>query len=52
MRKITIKERTEVKVTGILGFLEKRVTVFGNGAKVDCPREYIGKRVYLLICRD
>ncbi|MGC8982123.1 MAG: DUF2080 family transposase-associated protein [Minisyncoccia bacterium] len=22
---------------------------FGNGAKVDCPKEYIGKEVYLVI---
>ncbi len=52
MRKMNIKERTEIKVTGILGFLEKRVTPFGNGAKVDCPKEFIGRRVYLIICRD
>jgi len=52
MRKINLKEKTEVKVTGIVGFLEKRVTIFGNGAKVNCPKEFIGKRVYLIICRD
>jgi len=52
MRKITIKEKTEMKVSGIAGFLERRVTTFGNGAKVDCPKEFIGKRVYLIICRD
>ncbi len=52
MRKTNIKERTEIKVTGILGFLEKRVTPFGNGAKVDCPKEFIGRRVYLIICRE
>ena len=52
MRKIRLKEKTEIKVSGILGFLEKIVTTFGNGAKVDCPREFIGKRVYLIICKD
>jgi len=50
--KIKLKEKTEVKVTGIVGFLEKKVTTFGNGAKVDCPKEFIGKRVYLIICKD
>ncbi len=52
MTKIKLKEKTEVKVTGIVGFLEKKVTAFGNGAKVDCPKEFIDKRVYLIICRD
>ena len=52
MRKLNIKEKTEVKVTGILGFLERTVTPFGNGAKVDCPKEFTGKRVYLIICKD
>lgn len=36
----------------VVGFIEKRVTPFGTGAKVDCPREHIGKRVYLVICKE
>ena len=28
---------------------EKTVTKFGNGAKIDCPREHLGKRVYIII---
>ncbi|MEW5996178.1 MAG: DUF2080 family transposase-associated protein [Candidatus Micrarchaeota archaeon] len=32
--------------------IEKRVTSFGTGAKVDCPKEYRGRRAYLLICKD
>jgi len=35
----------------ILGFIEKTVTPFGKGAKVDCPKEYIGKRAYIVVCR-
>lgn len=52
MRKTRLKEKTVLTVKGILGFLEKRVTPFGTGAKVDCNKEYLGKRVYLIICRD
>ena len=52
MRKIALI-RKDLKLTdNILGFLEKKVTPFGTGAKVDCPREYLGKRVYLVICED
>ena len=36
----------------ILGFIEKTVTPFGNSAKVDCPKQYIGKRAYLIICKE
>jgi putative transposon-encoded protein len=36
----------------VLGFIEKTVTPIGNSAKVDCPKQYIGKRVYLVICRE
>jgi len=52
MRKVVLKEKTELKVSGILGFLERRVTSFGNGAKVDCPKEFMGRRVYLVICKE
>lgn len=36
----------------VLGFIEKTVTPFGNSAKVDCPKQYIGKRAYLVICKE
>ncbi|MDA8055445.1 MAG: DUF2080 family transposase-associated protein [Thermoplasmatales archaeon] len=32
--------------------IEKRVTKFGSGAKIDCPKEYLGKRAYILICKN
>ena len=51
-KKILLKSQTELNVKGIAGFLEKTVTPFGTGAKVDCPKEYLGKKVYLVICRD
>ena len=28
---------------------EKAVTKFGSGAKIDCPKEHLGKRVYVLV---
>ena len=29
--------------------IDKTVTRFGTGAKVDCPKEYLGRKVYLII---
>ena len=28
---------------------EKKVTRFGNGAKIDCPPQYLGRKVYVII---
>ena len=52
MKRIKIETTTELKINGILGFIQKEVTPFGNGAKVDCPKEYLGKKVYLVITND
>ena len=51
MRKIPVEERTKVEVDGVEGFFEKVVTKFGTGAKVDCPRQYLGRAVYVVIRR-
>ena len=52
MKKIRLKATNELKLKNIKGFLEKRVTSFGTGAKVDCPKEYLNKKVYLVIVED
>lgn len=49
MKKIQLNAKTELKLKDIRGFLVRRVTKFGTSAKVDCPKEYLGKEVYLVI---
>ena len=34
---------------GIVGFVKRRVTPHGTGAKVTCPKEFLGKTAYLVI---
>lgn len=52
MRKIELRNETlMLEEKGILGFIEKKVTPFGTSAKVDCPKKFVGKRVYLIICK-
>jgi len=46
------KGRLVLEEDEVLGFLERRVTPFGNSAKVDCPKKFIGKRVYLVVCKE
>jgi putative transposon-encoded protein len=28
---------------------EKEITKFGNGAKIDAPKEFLGRKVYVVI---
>jgi putative transposon-encoded protein len=46
-----IKEATELTVDGIEGFFEKTVTKFGSGAKIDCPKRYLGRDVFVVVRR-
>lgn len=49
MKIIKLNPKTELKVKNIRGFLKRKVTPFGTSAKVDCPKEYLGRDVYLVI---
>jgi len=39
----------EITVKNIRGYFEKRVTKFGTGAKIDIPKEHLGKMVVILV---
>jgi len=50
------------KVTAITGgklkleedveeIFEKRVTPYGNGAKIDAQKKYMGRRVYIIVLK-
>ncbi|MHA1744663.1 MAG: DUF2080 family transposase-associated protein [Promethearchaeota archaeon] len=49
MRRKPITPATELQVTNICGFYIRKVTRFGTSAKVDCPKEHLGKTVYLVV---
>lgn len=49
MRRILVqKGKLELK-DDIDLIYEKTITKFGNGAKIDAPKNYIGKKVYVMI---
>ena len=52
MKKVVRTKGTRLVVTGITGFLKRKVTKFGTGAKVDCPKEFLDKTVYLVFVND
>ena len=52
MRKITIIEGNLNLSENVEVIYEKKVTRFGNSAKVDCQKKHIGKRAYIIIIKD
>jgi putative transposon-encoded protein len=42
----------EITVKNIRAYMERTVTKFGSGAKVDCPKEFLGKKAFLIIKKD
>lgn len=50
MRKFDYKNECFTFETGVVFFFEKKITKFGNGAKIDAPKEFLGKRVIVLVC--
>ncbi len=52
MRKIEIQTGSLTLTDKVIGFFEKKVTKFGTGAKIDCPKEHLGKTVYVVVCED
>lgn len=52
MRKIPFNPVSEFTVKNIKGYFERNVTKFGTGAKVNVPKEHLGKKVVILVCED
>ncbi|MBI4449136.1 DUF2080 family transposase-associated protein [Candidatus Woesearchaeota archaeon] len=52
MKRVPLHSATTLTLENIQGFLIREVTPIGTSAKVNCPKEYLGKTVYLVILRD
>ncbi len=52
MKKIDLNTKTKLILENIEGFVKRQVTKFGNSAKVSCPKEFLGKEVYLVIVKN
>ena len=52
MKKVQVFEANGIPVRNIQAYMERVVTKFGSGAKVDCPKEFLGKKAYLIIEKD
>lgn len=52
MRKVRIVQKSTLTLHGIKGFLERVVKPFGTSARIDFPKEFIGKKVYVIITNE
>ncbi|MFW6233628.1 MAG: DUF2080 family transposase-associated protein [Nanoarchaeota archaeon] len=41
--------KNELKLKNIKSYFKKKVTKFGTGAKIDCPKEYLDKEAIVII---
>ncbi len=49
MRRIKTHATNEITVKNIVGYFEHTITKFGTGAKIDAPKEHLGKKVIILV---
>lgn len=51
MKKVEITKQTRLIIEGIEGFMIRTVTPIGTSAKVSCPKEFLGRKVYLVFTK-
>ena len=52
MKRVKLVEQTTLTIKGIKGFLERIVKPFGTSGRIDFPKEYIGRKVYVAVLED
>lgn len=49
MKKKPLVAENHLEISTIEGYFVRTVTKFGNSAKIDCPKEYLGRTVYVVV---
>ena len=49
MKKVDVKIVNKVEIRDAKALMIRKVTRFGTSAKVDCPKRYLGRTVYLVV---
>ena len=52
MKKVKIVNKSTLTLHGIKGFLERIVKPFGTSGRIDFPKEFIGRKVYVVITNE
>jgi putative transposon-encoded protein len=51
-RKLVLSKEKLVLTEEIEGFIRKEIKEFGTGAMVVCPKEFIGRTAYIVVCKE
>jgi putative transposon-encoded protein len=49
MKRASSSEIVELHVAGVDAVLPATVTKFGTGAKVGCPKQFVGREVFVVV---
>ena len=52
MKRVNIIEKSSLTLKGIKCFLEREVKPFGTSGRIDFPKEFIGKKVYVIVTNE
>lgn len=52
MKRVKIIRKSTLMLKGIKCYLEREVKPFGTSARIDFPKEFIGKKVYVIIADE
>jgi len=52
MRRVKVIEKSTLTLKGIRCFLEREVKPFGTSGRIDFPKEFIGKKVYVVVTNE
>lgn len=52
MKYVKIERKSTLTLKGIKCFLERIVKPFGTSGRIDFPKEFIGKKVYVVVADE
>ena len=52
MKIVEFHKDTEITIKNIKGFMKRKIVISGTSAKVNCPKEYLGRDAYLVILEN
>jgi len=52
MKRVNIINKTTLTLKGIKCFLQREVKPFGTSGRIDFPKEFIGKKVYVIVADE
>jgi putative transposon-encoded protein len=52
MKRVEIITKSTLTLKGIKCFLERIVKPFGTSGRIDFPKEFIGKKVYVIVADE